>query len=196
VKVLPAALFAVLLAFATLSPVTSQPVEANARQLDPSTLGMRPNGGFLRMNELVEWERRLDSQINWYVGFAGRMSPRAMRSAVFGQVRHRDAALPKVADRMNLVMTVPLAFGRQTVSSAGTDQIRSNLQETASGAWDEHYRIVARNLVAGGYPDAVIRLGHEFTGGWYPWSAQNNADAYIAAYRHVHQVLASESPQF
>ena len=47
-----------------------------------------------------------------------------------------------------------------------------------------------------GYEDAIIRLGHEFDGDWAPYSARDNADAYVAAFRHVHDVMTAESPAF
>lgn len=171
--------------------------DAAGRSLDPATFGMRPSGSFLKQDRLDQYEAELGGQINWYVGMAGRQSPADMKGSVYGQLRHRDAVLPTVADRMNLVMTVPLAFGKQTAKTEqGREIILGKLTETASGAWDDDYRTVAESLVAGGYPDAVIRLGHEFTGGWYPWSAQGNEEAYIAAYRHVHSVLRSVSADF
>jgi hypothetical protein len=120
-----------------------------------------------------------------------------MRGSVHGQLKAKGAVLPTVSDRMNLVMTVPLAFGNaKGKTAAGQAEIRRQLRETAAGRWDNAYRQVAQTLIDGGYPDAVIRLGHEFTGGWYPWSAQGNAPAYIAAYQHVHNVMASVSPEF
>ena len=164
---------------------------------DPSTLGMRPSGGFLQPERLAQYEAELGGGISWYVAMAGRESPNDMRGSVRGQLLGADAVLPGVADRMNLVMTVPLAFGKGSAKDEkGRADIRTALTETAVGTWDEDYRLVAQSLIEGGYPDAVIRLGHEFTGGWYPWSAQGNADVYIAAFQHVHDVMLSMSPDF
>ncbi len=191
----PSILLALALIAALLGSVGAPP--ADAATLSPATLGQRPSGGFLDADRLAKAERELDAQINWYVAMAGRQSPADMKGSVYGQLRNGQAVLPTIADRMNLVMTVPLAFGKQTANTkAGRDDIRSRLLATASGNWDDDFRQVGEALVAGGYGDAVIRLGHEFTGGWYPWSAQGNADAYVAAYRQVHQVLRSVSPQF
>ncbi|MEM9562779.1 MAG: glycosyl hydrolase [Actinomycetota bacterium] len=189
-------LLALALVAALLGSI-SAPKPADAATLNPATLGQRPSGSFLDADRMAKAERELDAQLNWYVAMAGRQSPADMKGSVYGQLRNSRAVLPTVADRMNLVMTVPLAFGKQTArTEAGRDDIRSRLLTTASGSWDDDFRQVAEALVEGGYGDAVIRLGHEFTGGWYPWSAQGNADAYIAAYRHVHEVLRSVSPNF
>lgn len=93
--------------------------------------------------------------------------------------------------------TTPLAFGPGGASTPAQRAERlADLEETAGGAWAVDYRYIARTLVASGYPDGVIRLGHEFTGGFLPWSAQGNAPAYIAAFQHVHDVRAAVSPDF
>jgi hypothetical protein len=187
---------AVLLLASLVSLVPSMSGAQTAGPL-PSTLGQRPSGGFLKADRLAKAEAELGVPIQWYVAMAGKKSVNDMRGSVHGQLKAKGAVLPTVSDRMNLVMTVPLAFGKaKGKTAAGQAEIRGLLRETASGRWDDAYRQVAQTLIDGGYPDAVIRLGHEFTGGWYPWSAQGNAPAYIAAYQHVHNVMASVSPQF
>ena len=174
----------------------SSPSQA-ADGLDASTLGMRPSGGFLKQGRLDQYEAALGQPIQWYVAMAGRGSPNQMRSATYGQVRADDAVLPTIADRINLVMTIPLAFGDANAKTVqGRADIRRNLVETASGRWDEEYRLTAQSLIEGGFADATIRLGHEFSGDWYPWSAPHTESQYIAAYRHVHEVLSQESPDF
>jgi hypothetical protein len=74
--------------------------------------------------------------------------------------------------------------------------VLKSLQQTVSGAYDADYRTVARNLIAAGYSDAVLRLGHEFDGTWYPWSARDNEQKYIEAFRHVRDVFKRESSAF
>ena len=44
----------------------------------------------------------------------------------------------------------------------------STLAAGASGAYDAHFETMARELVAQGQGDAIIRLGWEFNGSWYP----------------------------
>lgn len=161
-------------------------------QLDPSTLGMRPNGGFLRLPQLADQEAKLGQPVRWHVAMAGKQSPASMRSAMFGQLRSATAVLPGLADQLDLVATVPLAFGK--VGSEAEN--RRKLVETASGKWDRDFEAVAKSLVIGGYPDAVIRLGHEMTGYWYPWSSRGNSSQYVAAYRRVHKVFSRVSADF
>ena len=46
-----------------------------------------------------------------------------------------------------------------------------SLEAAAGGAYNERFREVARQLVAAGQGGAILRLGFEFTGNWFPWSA-------------------------
>lgn len=55
----------------------------------------------------------------------------------------------------------------------------------ASGAYDAHFTKLAALLVAYGQGDATLRLGWEFNGGWYPWSAQPDPAAFVAYWRRV-----------
>jgi len=53
-----------------------------------------------------------------------------------------------------------------------------NLVEGAEGKYDEHFRIVARKFVKAGFGNNTIRLGWEFNGGWFKWTATKNPEAW------------------
>jgi len=162
---------------------------------DGASLGMRTISGFGDLSRLTEIERWLGRPVRWTVLYADRASPAAMRASVFAQFRGPQAPLPAVAARLDVILTVPLAFGpANATTETGRATIRAHLTETAAGAWDDDYAAVARNLVAGGHGDGVVRLGHEMTGSWYPWSAVDNGDAYVAAFRHVRSVMHRAAP--
>ena len=141
-------------------------------QLDADSLGIRANAGFFDQDEFERTEEWLGQSISYTVQFTGRKSPKAMNRAAFGLLAAPDAMLPNVAD--------PAA----------------RLQRTSSGEHDESYIRVAERLVEAGYPDAIVRLGHEFNGGWPPWSSVGNEAEFIAAWRHVHGVFRRVSPDF
>ena len=61
----------------------------------------------------------------------------------------------------------------------------ATLETGATGAYNHHFQALAQKLVAEGQEDAVIRLGWEFNGDWYPWSAVPNPAAFKATWRHV-----------
>ncbi|MBW3609260.1 MAG: hypothetical protein KY463_13065 [Actinobacteria bacterium] len=76
----------------------------------------------------------------------------------------------KYAQRV--VYTVPML-----PNSGGT------LAEGAAGAYNEHFRLLALKLVAGGAGNATLRLGPEFNGNWFKWTiAVPNGGADFAAY--------------
>jgi hypothetical protein len=63
----------------------------------------------------------------------------------------------------------------------------------AAGAYDGYIRSWARGLKSYGH-QVLLRLDHEMNGNWYGWSPGlngNTAAAYVAAWRHVHDVFAS-----
>ncbi len=174
-------------------------VMSNAQAAPPSgldhTLGMYV--GYGKAERFRAAERALGAPVRWSVVFADQDSPSAMRSSVWGQFAGPKAYLPSVADRMNVTVTVPLAFGDANAKTpAGKNAVRANLVATAAGKWDEDYRQIARTMIGAGYGDAIIRLGNEPDGDFNPWSAVDNEDFYIDAYRHVHDVIASESRSF
>jgi len=51
------------------------------------------------------------------------------------------------------------------------------LAQGATGAYNQYFTTLAKNLVAEGEGNAILRLGWEFNGTWYPWSVANNTDA-------------------
>ena len=72
-----------------------------------------------------------------------------------------------------LVLGVPILPG----GSGGT------LAQGATGAYNQYYTILAQTLVNDGAANAILRLGWEFNGNWYPWSVANDSDAQnFAAY--------------
>ena len=72
-----------------------------------------------------------------------------------------------------LVLGVPILPG----GSGGT------LAQGATGAYNQYFTILAQTLVNDGAANAILRLGWEFNGNWYPWSVASNADAQnFAAY--------------
>ena len=164
--------------------------------VSPSKLGMYV--GFDRGDRFSDMEQRLDLPIKWVLTMADKRSPSQMMSSVWGQLVKPDAYLPGVSDRVNLVMSVPVGFGSGGLynRSGGRETVRRNLLDVASGKHDSSYQRVARYLIDAGYGDAVLRLGHEFDGTYEPYSARDNNDAYIAAYRHVHDLFARESSRF
>jgi hypothetical protein len=75
------------------------------------------------------------------------------------------------------VPMLPTSNGR----SVGT------LAAGASGRYDAEFATLAQTLVSDGESDAILRIGWEFNGTWYPWSVTNQTDAanYAAYFRNI-----------
>jgi beta-mannanase len=69
-----------------------------------------------------------------------------------------------------------------------------SLRSGASGAYDEHFRGLARQLLADGQPRALLRLGWEFNGGWYKWSATRDPQAFADYFRRIVNVMRPIAP--
>ncbi|MFK8025406.1 MAG: PKD domain-containing protein [Ilumatobacter sp.] len=161
------------------------------------SFGFRASGGLFDLDDYTRAQVEFGQTFRWTTQFTERGGPFAMRNNVAALLTSADSTLPSLADDISLSITIPLGFGTANANSAaGRAQIAENLERTAAGAYNAHYLAAAQDLVDTGYGDAVIRLGHEFDGAWPPYSSRQNEDAFIAAWRHVHEILSSVSPDF
>jgi hypothetical protein len=57
----------------------------------------------------------------------------------------------------------------------------------ATGAYNQYYVTLADTLIAAGEGNAFLRLGWEFDGNWYPWSASNPIDEtnYVTYFQQI-----------
>ncbi len=84
----------------------------------------------------------------------------------------------------NLVWSIVLTVG-------GTP-----LSQISSGQHDADFRFVAAQI-ARAQPNAIIRIGWEANGDWFPWSGANGKQLeYIDAFRHVAAIFKAASPGF
>jgi hypothetical protein len=78
--------------------------------------------------------------------------------------------------------------GTPYLTSLGIAPIPENAGATlgacASGSYNDKWREFARNIKAAGMDDSIIRLGWEFNGDWYVWSA-NNPGQFAECWRQI-----------
>lgn len=67
----------------------------------------------------------------------------------------------------------------------------STLAEGAKGAYDHYFFEAGQKLVAGGYGDAILRVGWEFNHHMMPWAAYKDPHNWVKMYRRVVQTLRS-----
>ena len=63
----------------------------------------------------------------------------------------------------------------------------------AAGQYDAQFVTLANTLVSGGEGNAVLRLGWEFNGNWFPWSVSSTSDAanYATYFRNIVAAMRS-----
>ncbi|MBV9092616.1 MAG: hypothetical protein JO132_01865 [Streptosporangiaceae bacterium] len=89
-----------------------------------------------------------------------------------------------VLGQRQLALAVPACCGA-SAGSGGTTWAGE-----ADGVNDAHWQALGNNLIALGLGGALLRIGREFNGDWYPWQvAEGGQQSYIAGYRHVVTVL-------
>lgn len=80
--------------------------------------------------------------------------------------------------------------GPKTGTNAG---IPVSLEKGAEGAYNEHFKKLAGNLVKYGLGDSILRPGWEFNGGWMPWrvTSAEKAEAFAGYWRQIVQTMRS-----
>jgi beta-mannanase len=79
------------------------------------------------------------------------------------------------------------------VWGAGINQPAYTSADIAAGKYDAYLTQWGTALAAWGDP-VMLRYAHEMNGNWYPWSDGVNGNTtgdYVAAWRHVHDVVAA-----
>ncbi|MET0990715.1 MAG: glycosyl hydrolase [Glaciihabitans sp.] len=77
---------------------------------------------------------------------------------------------------------------------AGVDQAAYSNANIAAGKHDAYLRQWGAALASWGKP-VMLRYAHEMNGNWYPWADGVNGNpsgSYVAAWRHVHDVLEAQ----
>ncbi|MEW1807352.1 glycosyl hydrolase [Pseudarthrobacter sp. NPDC080039] len=86
-----------------------------------------------------------------------------------------------------LVTWEPWAWG------GGVDQPAYALARITAGDFDAYITQWGQSFAAWGQP-VMLRFAHEMNGNWYPWAEGVNGNQpgdYVAAWRHVHDVVAA-----
>ena len=71
-----------------------------------------------------------------------------------------------------------------------------SLQAGAAGKYDRYFRALAAKLERLKLGNSILRLGWEFSGGWYPWSVHTDDDAVLFAqyWRRVATAMRGVDP--
>lgn len=130
-----------------------------------SSLGVYRGGG--ARNAVTSYERWLGQDVGWVEDFLPRDSWAAIESPQWIMAAWQGSG-------HRLTLTVPMLPDHSGTLAAG-----------ANGSYDKHFTTLARALVAGGYANATLRLGPEFNGNWFRWSAIGQEKVFARYWRHI-----------
>jgi hypothetical protein len=137
-----------------------------------------------------------DNKIEQYESFGDWLGRKVMYRVVFcDATRWEGIARPYFLDASERwlksdpgrweILSVPLL----------PDGERGNFKAVSDGAHDADFRSLARQLVDHGIATrAILRLGWEFNGDWFAWSATRDPAGYKAAFRRAVRVMRETAP--
>ena len=162
---LACALLVSLAVIGMCAPAGVASTRARAVSATPAPIGVFP--GSVAKRSVVSFEQQLGRQIDYGHDYIQKRSWSSITDVRWLAQRWSAAGF---AGRT--VLTVPMLPDRGGSMRAG-----------ARGAYNKRFRLLARRLVAGGLPDAILRIGPEFNGTWFRWSiAQPRGSARYKAY--------------
>jgi hypothetical protein len=142
------------------------PLGAEAAQF-----GIYGGAGCQGVQHIDEFEKWLGRPVDRAEDFLAKESWDGMVSGGRWLVRCWSTARPKIA----MTLSVPML----------PQDRKASLAQVVAGGADTYFRMVGEALVRGGYADAVLRIGWEFNGSWYPWSVKYDQTNWVPAYRHI-----------
>ena len=155
--------------------------------------------------------RAISPAIGVNVGYALRQDVASANLAAFERIIGRPVdyvveygaqaiwkeAITSAAHALRVWRSVTAERPRKLLWNQPLTMTQTPLSEVAAGRNDTSFEIIATNIRNAGFPDAIINLGWDMTGGWVPWSAHAGAQqAYIDAYRRIATVFKKVSPAF
>ncbi len=168
------------------------------------TAGAEASPGPPALGVYAGWEQGAAiQQLGSYLGERPRYAMDFLSGATWSQLLDSSASFPPYwnSSGYRMIWGVPMlpdtfqpGTAPCTESAADQDSTQSSacgLAEGAQGDFDSTFVKVASNLVAAGQGDAIVRLGWEFNGGWFPWAANGSAANFAAFYRQIVRSMRS-----
>jgi hypothetical protein len=137
-----------------------------------SVAGSRDLGVFLGGTSIRDYENWLGRRVDTVAGYAASTTWDNFGRSSFRQWQ---------GSGKQLVIGVPMLM-RQQPGSLGAG---------AAGAYDAHFRRFGQRLVSEGQANAILRLGWEFNGDWFPWRSDRDPKGFAAYWRRIVQVMRS-----
>jgi hypothetical protein len=164
--------------FLLLVALAGIPSSANATEF--AALGLHSEGDHLT-SQYSGFSKWLGKPVQYRIVFTARDVWSDVSDPYFMEVTKRW--LYSDPDHFEVISVPLLLHSDNTFSSV------------ANGQWDQVFRQLAERVMSTGQPQRVIiRLGWEYNGNWYAWSAIKDPAGYIAAYRRVVTIMRKTAP--
>lgn len=147
-----------------------------ARAASTIRIGTYGGAGSTGVPEVAAYEKWLGRPLDVVLDFLEMQTWKGMvDEAGWASSCWRDAG------RKHLIVSVPMLVGEG----------KPTLAQGAGGAYDQHFTALGHKLIENSYAASVIRIGWEFNGGWYPWTARGNAPDFKAYWRRIAHAMRS-----
>lgn len=170
------------------SPSTTTEDSQEAPAPAPAPAAEAPTRALLRFGAGVPGGPMAGAELDEVAALAGEAPSIILSYKDFNQAPPlTELEAVRARGAVTLLTWEPWAWG------GGTDQPAYSLDRIAAGDFDAHLLSWGQSLAAWGHP-VMLRFGHEMNGDWYPWAEGINGNAtgdYVAAWRHVHDVVES-----
>ncbi|WP_286166947.1 glycosyl hydrolase [Arthrobacter sp. AQ5-05] len=154
----------------------------------PAPTAPAPTQGFLRFGAGTPGGPMATAELDEVAALAGEAPSIILSYKDFKQAPPlTELEAVRARGAVTLLTWEPWAWG------GGTNQPAYALDRITAGDFDPYLRQWGQSLASWGHP-VMLRFGHEMNGNWYPWAEGingNTAGDYVAAWRHVHDVVAA-----
>lgn len=160
------ALLTSLVAAATVVPAASSSAARVVRTSDKNVAALGVYAGAANVAGVAKFQSQIGSKVSYVMDFINGDS--------WATISHPASLSTWTSSGYKIIWGVPMLpnFG-------------GSLAAGAKGSYDGHYASLARALIAAGQGNDIIRIGWEFNGIWFPWSAINHASQFAQYYRDI-----------
>lgn len=127
-------------------------------------------------DRIRHYERWLKRPVRWALDFQSIDDWQRVASPTWQLRRWRQSPF-------RLVLSIPML-----PNSGGT------LAAGAAGTYNEHFRRLARALIRNGLGQTVLRVGWEFNGAWFQWSAASSPPDFVAYWQQIVTTMRAIAP--
>lgn len=150
-------------------------LSSDAAESNAGVLGVFRGSG--KPDQVAKYEDWLGRPMSYAVDFVGRASTTS------------NDPWATIDDPSWVCRQWRAASSKLVLSTAMLPTTRFSLASGAEGQYDDHWKLFGQSLVANGCQDAIIRLGWEFNGKFYPWAAAGKEASFVAYWRRIVTVL-------